>query len=370
MYLFAQGESCEGAVMEHLLGGRYPTRAVNENLADLRAQVASCRAGAALFLSLQATHGTRTVEDQLNQLYARAARYSGEALALRLSSPVKVREVLDDGSEIRVQLGHEADRFTVRFEGTSLRHPANLHATPAIVRSALIYVIRLLQERDLPLNEGLLDKVDVRLPTCFLNPDFGSEPLPPVVGGNVETSQRLVEALLQSFELVAGSQGTMNNLIFGNEDVSYYETICGGSGAGPGFSGASGVHTHMTNTAITDPEILEWRYPVRLRRFALRRGSGGQGKWAGGDGVVRELEFLAPLAVSLLTQHRCQGPRGRAGGLSGAPGRQTLLSRGKQTELDALASVDVVTGDRLVVETPGGGGWGKCPLQTQSAPSV
>ncbi len=369
IYLFAQGESCEQAVKAHLLEGRYPTRAVEENLADLRAQVASCRAGAALFVKLLETHGANIVEDQLNQLYASAARFSGEALAQQLPSPVRVREVLDDGSEIHIQLGRHGGRFAVDFEGTSPCHPANLHATPAIVRSALIYVIRLLQARDLPLNEGLLDQVDVLLPVCFLNPDFDAASLPPVVGGNVETSQRLVEALLQAFDLVAGSQGTMNNLIFGNEDVSYYETICGGSGAGPGFRGASGVHSHMTNTAITDPEILEWRYPVRLRRFALRHGSGGNGEWGGGNGVVRELEFLAPLAVSLLTQHRSQGPRGRAGGLDGAPGRQMLIREGVSTELDALASVDVGVGDRLVVETPGGGAWGTCPLQT-SGPSA
>ncbi len=358
IYLFAQGESCEEAVRAYLLSGRYPTRAVDENLADLRAQVASCRAGGALFVKLLATHGEGIVEDQLNQLYESAAKFSGEALTQQLASPVNVREVLDDGSEIHIQLGCSGDRFAINFEGTSLRHPANLHATPAIVRSALIYVIRLLQARDLPLNEGLLAKVDVLLPTCFLNPDFDAEPLPPVVGGNVETSQRLVEALLQAFDLVAGSQGTMNNLIFGNHDVSYYETVCGGAGAGPGFAGASGVHTHMTNTAITDPEILEWRYPVRLHRFALRHGSGGKGEWPGGDGVVRELEFLVPLAVSLLTQHRAHGPRGRAGGQPGASGCQTLIRKGESSELGALASVDVEPGDRLILETPGGGGWG------------
>ena len=330
IYLFDRGVSREDAVRAHLSGAPYPTRALEENLADLRAQVAACRAGAHLLTGLVVKYGRTEVEDQFAKLYQNAATCARSALSQHLGQAITVSEALDDGSTIRVRLEPDGDTFAVDFSGTTVGHQANLQATPAIVRSALIYVIRLLQTRDLPLNEGLLDAVEVRLPTCFLNPDFDTEPLPPVVGGNVETSQRLVDTLLKAFDIVACSQGTMNNLIFGDDTISYYETICGGAGAGPGFDGASAVHTHMTNTAITDPEILELRYPVTLRRFAIRTGSGGRGQGRGGNGVIRELEFLAPLSVSLLTQHRTTAPYGLAGGQAGKPGVQYLIRGGRR----------------------------------------
>jgi 5-oxoprolinase (ATP-hydrolysing) len=193
----------------------------------------------------------------------------------------------------------------------------------------------------------------------MLNPDVSGDAArdPAVVGGNVEVSQRLVDTLIKALQLQACSQGTMNNLLFGNERFGYYETIAGGAGAGTGYDGASALHTHMTNTAITDPEILELRYPVRLRRFSIRRGSGGEGRWRGGDGVVREFEFLATLTVSLLTQHRNAGPFGLNGGADGEPGRQTMTHADGSTELlPSSASTMVHSADRLVMETPGGGG--------------
>jgi 5-oxoprolinase (ATP-hydrolysing) len=202
----------------------------------------------------------------------------------------------------------------------------------------------------------MLQSVEVLLPECFLNPKFDPDPAlcPAVVGGNVETSQRVVDTLIRALGFQACSQGTMNNFLFGDESFGYYETICGGSGAGDGYDGTSGIHTHMTNTAITDPEILEQRYPVRLLQFSLRTGSGGKGKWSGGDGVVRELEFLRPLHISLLTQHRAFAPFGMAGGNDGACGFQTL----NEAKLDGITSFDARPGDRLKIETPGGGGWG------------
>jgi 5-oxoprolinase (ATP-hydrolysing) len=179
-----------------------------------------------------------------------------------------------------------------------------------------------------------------------------------VVGGNVETSQRLVNLLLKPFEIVAASQGTMNNLIFGNERCSYYETICGGTGAGPGFDGADAVHSHMTNTAITDPEILEWNFPVRLKRFAIRKNSGGQGEYNGGNGIVRELIFTEPVSLSLLTQNRTQGAYGLNGGQSGHPGQQYLLKHsGGRKELASVTQEELESGDCLIIKTPGGGGW-------------
>ena len=193
-------------------------------------------------------------------------------------------------------------------------------------------------------------------------PAFPADPreAPAVGGGNVETSQRIVDALFKALGAVACSQGTMNNTLFGTETFSYYETVCGGSGAGPDFDGADAVHTHMTNTRITDPELLEHRFPVRLERFAIRRGSGGRGRHRGGDGVVRELVFLEPMSLSVLSQHRNEGPYGLEGGEPGAAGSQRIArASGGSESLGAIDGREVEAGDRLVMETPGGGGYGK-----------
>jgi 5-oxoprolinase (ATP-hydrolysing) len=199
----------------------------------------------------------------------------------------------------------------------------------------------------------------------MLAPEFPDEPrqAPAVGGGNVETSQRLVDTLLAALGLCACSQGTMNNTLFGTDRFSYYETVCGGSGAGSNFDGADAVHTHMTNTRITDPEILEHRYPVRLDRFAIRRGSGGAGFHRGGDGAVREITFLEPMSLSILSQHRAEGPYGLEGGAPGKPGCQHIeRADGRIEPLGAIDGTTVEAGDRLVMKTPGGGGWGATPV--------
>lgn len=254
------------------------------------------------------------------------------------------------------------ERAVFDFAGTAGVHPGNLNATPAIVRSVVLYVLRLLIGEPLPLNEGLLRAVELRIPPGLLNPRFPPDPAaaPAVVGGNVETSQRLVDTLLKALGLAACSQGTMNNVLFGDERFGYYETVCGGAGAGPGWHGASAVHTHMTNTRITDPEVLEHRYPVRVERFGIRRGSGGAGRWRGGDGAVRELRFLEPVQLSVLSQHRVERPYGMDGGAPGAPGRQRVIrASGEVLELGPIDGCEVGPGDRLRLETPGGGGWGR-----------
>jgi len=202
----------------------------------------------------------------------------------------------------------------------------------------------------------------VRVPAGMLDPPFPDDPAeaPAVVGGNVETSQRLVDTLLKALALAACSQGTMNNLLFGNDRFGYYETVCGGCGAGPGFDGADAVHSHMTNTRITDPEVVEHRYPVRLERFAIRRGSGGGGRFRGGDGVVREITFLEPVELSILSQHRTVAPFGLDGGDPGATGRQRVVrASGAEESLGSIDGTRVYPGDRLILETPGGGGHGK-----------
>ncbi|MGH9380041.1 MAG: hydantoinase B/oxoprolinase family protein [Thermoanaerobaculia bacterium] len=368
----------EGVVLEPLLlvrGGEarwpelrrrleeapYPSRAVEENLADLAAATAAVSQGTATLRDLAAAHGADRVAHYMAALTAEAERRMRLALARLPAGTRQAEERLDDGTPLRVAIRRHGEELEIDFCGSGPVHPGNLNATPAVVRSCVLYVLRLLLDEPLPLNEGLLRPVTLHLPEGILNPPFPEDPrdAPAVVGGNVETSQRLVDTLLKALELAACSQGTMNNVLFGTDRFAYYETVAGGAGAGPGFPGASAVHTHMTNTAITDPELLEHRYPVRLERFAIRRGSGGLGRWTGGDGVVREYRFLAPMEISLLTQHRREGPYGLAGGRPGAPGRQVLIRADGREEV--LLSVDgrrAEPGDRLLLETPGGGGWG------------
>jgi 5-oxoprolinase (ATP-hydrolysing) len=256
----------------------------------------------------------------------------------------------------------KGDRAIIDFEGSGGVHTGNLNMTPAVVRSAVIYVLRLLVNEPLPLNEGLMDPIELQIPEGILSPTFGKDPLhsPPVFGGNVETSQRLVDTLLKALVLAACSQGTMNNIVFGTDRYSYFETVCGGAGATPARDGASAVHTHMTNTRITDPEILERRYPVRLERFEIRHGSGGKGRHRGGDGVVREITFLEPMSLSVLGQHRIEGPYGLQGGASGLPAEQAIARPdGEIIELQSADTREVKPGDRLILKTPGGGGYGR-----------
>ncbi len=363
-----------------LLESPHPTRNVADNLSDLRAQAASNHRGAEALAQLIQTHGGTEVRRRLDELAAQSQTALRRKLEESGFQGGEVEEHLDDGTVIRLTAKVSGGALSLDFTGTSHAHPGNLNATPAIVRSVILYCFRLWTQSDLPLNEGLLRDVSVHLPTCFLNPEFPEDPnqCPAVVGGNVETSQRVVDTILKLFAIQACSQGTMNNLIFGDDTFGYYETIGGGAGAGPGYGGASGLHTHMTNTAITDPEILEHRYPVRLETFALRKGSGGKGKHRGGDGLVREFRFLKSLTISLLTQHRTQGPYGLEGGEPGASGQQILLGglgalhEGKPkaagededigTTLDAVTQIHAITYDRLRLETPGGGGFGEASI--------
>jgi 5-oxoprolinase (ATP-hydrolysing) len=369
VHLARQGAFDWEGLRRMLLDAPYPTRAVEENLADLRAAVAANHRGAEALRALARDHGHEVVAFYMEALKERAEERLRAALARLPEGRVTATEWLDDGSPITVAIEVSRSGAVIDFAGSSGVHPGNLNAPPAVVRSAVLYVLRLLIAEPLPLNEGILRPVEIRVPPGMLNPPFPDDPAeaPAVVGGNVETSQRVVDTLMKALGLAACSQGTMNNVLFGNARFGYYETVCGGSGAGPGFHGASAVHTHMTNTRITDPELLEHRYPVRLERFAVRCGSGGAGRWRGGDGAVRELTFLEPMSLSLLTQHRVEQPYGMEGGAPGSPGRQRLVRA--SGEVEELASVDgreVEPGDRLILETPGGGGW-SVNLETDAA---
>ncbi len=359
-HLVRGGVSCEGEIAALLTGGPWPTRSLGDNLADLRAQLAAARHGAQALLALCETQGEGETAARLAALTEQAREAFARRLARAGELDVSAAEHLDDGTPLAVRLRHAGGRLTVDFTGSGAVHPGNRNATAAIVRSAVLYVLRLWTGEAIPLNEGMLEAVDLIIPEGILQPVFDADPRlsPAVVGGNVETSQRVVDTLLRALDLEAGSQGTMNNVIFGSATFGHYETIGGGAGAGPGYHGLSAVHTHMTNTAITDPEIIERRYPVRLREFSIRRGSGGAGRWRGGDGIVRAYEFLAPLTVSLLTEHRKERPFALHGGEPGIPGRQTLTRGGVETVLPGTARVSVEPGDLLRMETPGGGGWG------------
>ena len=364
-YLVKNGTAQWEAIEALLIGSPYPTRSLHENLADINAALASLRTGEEKLRALAAEHGPDKVQRYMAKLKQTAAEALAEVLQPFDNQCFSAREKMDDSSWIAVAVMIAGGRVCIDFTGTGGVHPFNLNANISIVYSAVIYVLRLLCSKDIPLNEGLMQKVDIVLPPgTFLHPDFCENPArcPAVAGGNTEVSQRLVDTLLKAFApmaRVACSQGTMNNFLFGNERFGYYETVCGGAGAGEGFHGRSAVHQHMTNTKITDPEELERRYPVRLRRFSIRKNSGGKGRWQGGDGIIRELEFLVPVDLTLISQHRREAPYGSGGGQQGKRGRQWVIrASGAKENLKGVDSRKMEVGDRFVVETPGGGGWG------------
>jgi len=360
--LFDKGVARWDALRARLLAGPWPSRMPDDNMADLHAAVSALQTGEQALRTLAQQHGLDCLHHYMEALQATANERLWQSLRPWHHQCLRAEEYMDDYRKIQLEIQLSDRQMTIDFRGSSDRHPGNLNANISIVYSAVVYVLRLLCGGDSPLNEGLLRQVEIVLPPdSFLHPRFeeAAAHCPAVVGGNTEVSQRLTDTLLKAFGLAAASQGTMNNFLLGNARFGYYETLGGGSGAGPGFEGRSGVHQHMTNTRITDPEELERRYPVRLRRFSLRAGSGGGGHYRGGDGLLREVEALQPLEVTLLTQRRREGPYGWAGGQAGKPGRQYILrADGAQEELPGIAAASLQPGDSIVIETPGGGGWG------------
>lgn len=350
------------ALRELLLSGEYPTRAVADNLADVSAQVAANQQGARDLLRLARRFSLPVVNAYMRHIQDAAERKMRLALSRLPGGRHEFVDHLDDGSRIAVAISVTGDSALIDFSGTSPVLPGNLNANRAIVTAAVMYALRCLIDEDIPLNQGVLAPVRIVLPECLLNPTEGATPQtsPAVVGGNVETSQRVVDVLLGALGLASASQGTMNNLLFGDATFGYYETICGGAGATPQRAGADAVHTHMTNTRLTDPEVLEQRYPLRVREFSIRRGSGGSGKRPGGNGVVRRLEFLKRLDVSILSQRRGKyPPYGLAEAQPGAIGQNTLLrADGTLERLPGQVQFVAQPGDVLTIETPGGGGHG------------
>ena len=351
-------DSClrERELRELLAAGRWPARNPDQNVADLKAQLAANTRGIAELDALIARCGRATVTRYMAHVQDNAEACV-RAVIGRLGDGHR-RYELDDGSaiEVAVRVDHASRSAVIDFTGTSPQRPGNFNAPLAVCTAAVLYVFRTLVDSDLPLNEGCLRPLAIRVERgSMLNP------VPPaaVVAGNVETSQCIVDALYGALGVLAASQGTMNNLTFGNVSHQYYETIAGGAGAGPGFDGASGVQTHMTNSRLTDAEVLEARHPVLLREFRYRRGSGGAGAHRGGDGLVRRIGFRAPMTVSILSNHRRVAPFGLAGGSNGATGVNRLLrAGGEMLDLPACASSEVGVGDEILIETPGGGGFG------------
>ncbi|XP_055559880.1 5-oxoprolinase isoform X4 [Falco cherrug] len=356
----------EEVVTEALMApGRIPgcsgTRNLQDNLSDLRAQVAANQKGIQLVTELIRLYGLPVVQAYMAHIQANAevaVREMLKGFAARWGTAVEAEDRMDDGSPIRlrVQVDPQEGSAVFDFSGSGPEVYGNCNAPRAITLSALIYCLRCMVGQDIPLNQGCLAPVRVVIPKgSILDPS----PEAAVVGGNVLTSQRVVDVIFKAFGVCAASQGCMNNVTFGNERVGYYETVAGGAGAGPHWHGRSGVHTHMTNTRITDPEILEQRYPVVLQRFELRRGSGGSGRCRGGDGVVRELLFREDMVLSVLSERRAVRPYGLRGGSPGAPGLNLLLRRdGRTINLGAKTSVPVEPGDVFRLQTPGGGGFG------------
>jgi 5-oxoprolinase (ATP-hydrolysing) len=360
-YLVKQGKVDWEGMKKIFYSGKYPSRLIHENMADLNAALAANKNGENALLHLVAVYGAELVLDYMAKLKEYASKKIKDVLRNLPKGELKAIEYLDDDTPLAVSIRIQDSTITFDFEGSGGVHPRNLNATPAIVNSVVIYVLRLLVNEPIPLNDGLMLPVKILIPSGLLNPYFyqDASKCPAVVGGNIEVSQRLTDTLLKAFGIVACSQGTMNNVVFGNEKFGYYETIAGGSGAGKDFDGASGVHQHMTNTRITDPEILEHRYPVRLNEFSIRKDSGGIGKYSGGNGVIRSFTFLDIVELSLLSQHRKYDPYGLKNGNTGSCGLQFVIRKnGKKEHLDGMSQCTMQKGDVFCIETPGGGGFG------------
>jgi 5-oxoprolinase (ATP-hydrolysing) len=350
------GDWLETLWRQRLSEGAFPARNPSLLLADLQAQQAANQLGVERLQALIAVHGCDRVQAAMAQVQAHAAEAVRRVIG-RLQNGVS-RVELDTGLVIAVSVQVDRSRRHARidFTGTSLQQPNNLNAPLSITKAVVLYVFRCLVQEAIPLNAGCFEPLELVVPRgCLLNP----EPPAAVVAGNVETSQAVANGLFAALGVLAASQGTMNNLSFGNERCQYYETICGGTGAGEGFAGASAVQSHMTNSRLTDPEILEQRLPVRLERFAIRRGSGGAGRWRGGDGVERELQALESITLSLLSGSRRVPPFGLQGGAAAACGENWLQRRDQAAELlPGSIAVELAPGDRVRVLTPGGGGFG------------
>jgi 5-oxoprolinase (ATP-hydrolysing) len=354
--LVADDRFREPELRELLASGPYPARNPDQNVADLKAQVAACEKGKSELLRVIDHYGLDVVHAYMAHVKDNAEESVRRVIDALSDSSFTCE--MDDGNQVSVAISvdHEARSATVDFTGSSAMHPGNYNAPSAIAHAAVLYVFRCLVDDDIPLNAGCMNPLRLVLPDpSIVNPRYPAA----VIAGNVETSQLIVDTLFGALGSVAAAQGTMNNFIWGNDRHQYYETVCGGAGATARRDGCDAVHTHMTNSRLTDPEVLEWRYPVVLETFHVRRGSGGTGAHRGGDGTVRRVRFGEAMQVNVLSSRRSVQPYGVDGGEPGAVGRNRVIrADGTSVELPGNAQIDVAAGDRFEIETPGGGGFG------------
>ncbi|PHR92359.1 MAG: 5-oxoprolinase [Robiginitomaculum sp.] len=357
MHLVSGGRFLEDEIRHVLSSGPYPARNPTQNIADLKAQIAANTMGANELLSMSKTYGLETVQNFMGY-----CQDNGEDSVRRAISALKDCEftyTMDQGCKIcvKIEVDTKAGNARIDFSGTSAQRGDNFNAPIAVTHAAVLYVFRCLVGTDIPLNAGCLRPLDIHVPKgCMLRPAHPAA----IVAGNVELSQAITNALFGALGVLGSSQGTMNNLTFGNANHQYYETICSGAPAGPGFDGAAAIHTHMTNSHLTDPEVLELRYPVRVAQFEIMRGSGGKGKWNSGDGVRRALTFLEDMECAILSGNRIVPAFGSHGGEVGRLGKNLLhKADGTEITLKGCDRIDMVSGDTIIIETPTGGGYGK-----------
>ena len=354
--LVEEGVLREKETRELLTSGKYPCRNIDQNMADLAAQVAANKTGQQELLKMIGHFGLDVVQ-----------AYMGHVQDNAEESVRRVIDILQDGEfsypmdggniiKVKITVDRTKREALLDFSGTSPQNTGNYNAPTAVCKAAVLYVFRTLVGDEIPLNEGCFKPLKIQIPPkTMISPEYPAA----VISGNTEVSQAITDCLFGALGVLASSQGTMNNFVYGNEKYQNYETICGGTGAGPDHPGTSGVHSHMTNTRMTDPEVVEWRFPVRVESFALRQDSGGQGKFSGGNGVVRQLRFLEPMTATILSSHRETEPYGLNGGLAGACGENSIVTKDGATRLlKGNDEVQVEAGDMIIIKTPGGGGFG------------
>ena len=365
LLLVDQGIFREEALRAVLTGAVHPARNPNQNIADLKAQIAACERGVQELKRMVDHFSLPVVQAYMGHVQDNAEECVRQVIDALHDAEFSYE--MDQGTMLRVKVSvdHAARKAVIDLTGTSPQQNTNFNTPRAVTRAAVMYVFRCMVDDDIPMNEGCLKPIEIIVPQGSM-----LDPLPPAatVAGNVETSQAITDTLFGALGTLAAAQGTMNNVTFGNATYQYYETICGGSGAGPGFDGTSAVHTHMTNSRLTDPEVLEWRFPVLLEDFHIRQGSGGVGKWTGGDGTIRRLRFLEAMTASLLTGHRRVPPYGLNGGGNGQCGVNSVERIDGRTEiLRGCDKTEMAVGDVLIVQTPTGGGFGKSEAVKQAA---
>ncbi len=354
--LVENGRFNEEELRSLLTSAEYPARNPTQNVADLKAQVAACQKGIDELKNLIGVYGLNVVQSYMKHVQANAEESVRRVLDRLDDGAFSIDTDAGDRIQVKISVDRQAREASIDFKGTSPQTTSNFNAPAAVTRAAILYVFRCLVGEDIPLNDGCLKPLNINIPkNSLLDPAYPAA----VVAGNVETSQVVTDALFGACGVMAAAQGTMNNLTFGNAKHQYYETICGGSGAGDGFDGTSAVHTHMTNSRLTDPEVLEFRFPVRLESFSIRKETGGLGQYSGGNGTRREIRFLEDVDVSLLSSRRTTAPFGLAGGGDAKCGSGVVIrADGTRQPLKGCNHVALRTDDRIVITTPGGGGFG------------